>query len=218
MNEANNTDLSHTAIVLTAHPKQQKWWASVLVALEGYPGPMILAYDDMDLAMIPREILTRFNHAEASGYSAGQLGHGRGELVCLKMGFAAACQMNTEYCLKLGFDEPPWRWRNLRILIEELKEQQIDCIDCETRIIFGRSHLLLAAMNIGDVVARGPGAAENYWNTSTSNAGLRRKRIDDRTYWEHLLGLIHIQGEYAANLGMTNKWSWTIGELWPRSK
>jgi len=211
-------DLERTAILLTAHPKQQKWWEPVLLALERYPGPLILVYDDIDLAMIPQQILDRFQCATATGYEAGFLGQGRGELVCLREGFAAAGQFDIDYCLKLGFDEPPWRWRNISFLIDliERGEEQIDCIDCETRIIFGRPQILHSIMTVADVVERGPGAAENYWKTSAASLGIRRKFIAERKFWEHNLGLLHLQGEYAANIGQPNSWSWTIGELWPR--
>ena len=209
-------DLNKTAIVLTAHPKQQKWWRPVLLALEGYPGPLILAYDDIDFEPIPDDIVRRFAIITITGYPPGKLGHGRGELVCMRNGFVAAEQMDINYVLKLGFDEPPWRWRNIAKLIDCLEDNRLDCIDCETRIIFGRPKLLAEVMQVIDVAARAPGAAENYWKSVINKYQILR--ITERPYWEKLLGIIHLQGEYSANHGHGNAFAWTIGELWPRLK
>ena len=208
-------DLNKTAIVLTAHPKQQKWWRPVLLALEGYPGPLILAYDDIDFEPIPDDIVRRFAIITITGYQAGKLGHGRGELVCMRNGFVAAEQMDIDYVLKLGFDEPPWRWRNIASLITSLEDNRLDCIDCETRFIFGRPKLLAEVMQVADVATRPPGAAESYWRSVINKYNILR--ITERPYWEKLLGVLHLQGEYAANHGQGNAWSWTIGELWPRA-
>lgn len=209
-------DLKKTAILLTAHPAQQKWWASVLLALEPYPGPLILAYDDLDTAPIPDAILSRFAYVVSTGYHAGVLGQGKGELLCLRNGFRAAADIDLDYVLKLAFDEPPWRWRNLSLLVEQLQAEQLDIIDCQTRIIFGRAAILKQAIDYYDVERRQKGSAESHWNWLMGTMEMRRQRIDDRLWWERLLGLIHLQGEYAANCGQPNKWSWSIGELWPR--
>lgn len=211
-------EMGKIAILLTAHPKQQKWWDSVLLSLERYPGPLVLAYDDIDLAAIPFRILSRFEGMASTGHPAGELGHGPGELVCLREGFRAVTNLDVEidYVLKLGFDEPLWRWRNIIRLAERLDSEGLDCIDCETRIIFGRPGPFLKAMEVSDVATRKGGSAEGYWTTSLGLLKLNRLRIDDREWWEKTLGLIHLQGEYAANVGQKNSWSWTIGELWPR--
>ena len=209
-------DLSRIAILLTAHPKQQKWWSPVLLSLERYPGPLALAYDDIDLTAIPFRILSRFEAMVTTGHPAGQLGQGPGELVCLREGFRAVTKLDVDYVLKLGFDEPPWRWRNIVKLAEQLEADGLNCIDCETRIIFGRPGPFLKAMELSDVAARKGGSAESYWTASLGQLKLKRLRIDDRQYWERLLGVIHLQGQYAANNGQNNAWSWKIGELWPR--
>lgn len=208
--------LDEIAIVLTAHPKQQKWWAPVLLSLEGYPGPLILAYDDIDLAPIPADILERFTSSRATAFPAGELGHGRGDLLCMLIGFDAAWRLGARYCLKLGFDEPPWRWRNLARLADELEDDGVDCIDSETRVIFGITRKILDIMGLHDVVHRGAGSAESYWRAATKELGLKRRYHENRDWWESKLGLLHLQGEYAANMGKPNKWSWQIGELWPR--
>ena len=205
----------NTAIVLTSHPKGQKWWAPVLLALERFGGPLILAYDDRDLAAIPPAILQRFALAKATGYPAGELGHGRGELFCMKLGFEAAADLGVPYCLKLGFDEPPWRWRNLARMVEQLIVQDLDCMDDQTRAILGVTTKLVDAMNFAHVIARGAGSAESYWLSAGIQTVLVR-RFHDRRYWEKELGLIHLPGEYSANAGKPNRWAWTVGEIWPR--
>jgi len=212
------TELSRIAILLTSHPKQQKWWESVLLSLERYPGPLVMAYDDIDTSAIPVGIFMRFASVVVTGFHAGSLGHGPGELTCLREGFRAVTKLDVEvdYVLKLGFDEPVWRWRNIVKLAEQLDAEGLDCIDCETRIIFGKAGPFLKVMELTDVAARKGGSAEGYWTTSLGRLHLKRRRIDDRQYWERLLGLIHLQGEYAANVGQKNAWSWTIGEIWPR--
>ncbi len=209
-------DLKKTAILLTAHPAQQKWWSSVLLALEPYPGPLVLAYDDIDVAPIPSEILMRFTRIEPTGYSFGALEAGKGELMNLRNGYRVLETLDCDYCLKLGFDEPPWRWRNLTQLINQLESKQLDIIDCQTRIIFGRSKILHEAMEFYDVEQRAKASAESHWLWLMKEMNIRREYIADRQWWEQMLGLIHLEGEYAANCGKPNKWSWSIGELWPR--
>jgi hypothetical protein len=208
--------LEQCAVVLTSHPRQQKWFEPVLIALENYPGPLIMVYDDVDLAAIPDEILRRFAIAEPTGYPAGQLGHGRGELVCMRQGFRLAAELAAAFCFKLGFDEPPWRWRNLRRLLDQIYEKQIDLMDCDTRAILGRTGALVSIMEAHDVVARGYGAAENYWRSVCKERNIDRLFIRERQYWEIELGLLHLQGEYAHNVGQKNRYSWNIGEIWPR--
>jgi len=208
-------DLSKTGILLTAHPRQQKWWAPVLLSLELYPGPLILAYDDIDLVMIPDHVLSRFARCIATG---GPYGHGRGELVCLQKGFAAATRLAVDYVLKLGFDEPVWRWRNIRQLIEIFEVEQLDCLDCNTRIILGHPYGLSKGMDLYPVEQREQGSAESHFNWVCRAMQYKRKHIADRKWWEETLGLIHLQGEYAANVGHDNTWSWKIAELWPRKK
>lgn len=209
-------DMSRIAILLTAHPKQQKWWAAVLLALERYPGPLVLAYDDQNTECIPGEILSRFEHVVVTGEPAGAMGHGKGELVCLLEGFRAIAKLPVDYCLKLGFDEPPWRWRNLAFLAEQLETEHLDCIHCKTRVIFGRPQALLRVMELYDVRLRDKGSAESHWQWAMREAKLHHYCNEDRIWWERTLGLLHLQGEYAANIGQPNKWSWMIGELWPR--
>ena len=98
-------NLKRVGILLTAHPKQQRWWSPVLLSLENYPGPLILSYDELDTAMIPDEILSRFAAVVVTGHRAGYLKHAHGELICMREGFAAAADLNIDYVLKLGFDE-----------------------------------------------------------------------------------------------------------------
>ena len=208
--------LKRTAIVLTAHPKQQKWWAPVLLSLENYPGPLILAYDDIDTKMIPAGILLRFEKVVVTGYQAGYLKHAKGELICMREGFAAAAGLDVDYCLKLGFDEPVWRWRNINKLIDIYEREMLGAIDDRTRAIFGDPRLFVPVMNVIRIEERPRGSAESYWRGSCGTCGIKRKLIDDRQWWEDTLGLRHLQGEYAANMGRGNSFSWNIGELWPR--
>lgn len=216
---SNQLDLSKVAIVLTSHPKQQKWWAPVLQSLEGFPGPLVLAYDDIDVSQIPLiEIALRFKAVRALGYVPGFLGHGRGELVGMKAGFEMARDLGAEYCLKLGFDEPVYRWRNIEKLWAMRDSLKSNIIDCETRVVFGPTEALCQIMSHVDLIERGPGSAESYWKQTCSDLDFSRMTILDPAWWFEMLGLVHIPGEYAANHGQSNKWAWTIGELWPRPK
>lgn len=216
---SNQLDLSKVAIVLTSHPKQQKWWAPVLQSLEGFPGPLVLAYDDIDMdqvTLIHTGLL--FKAVHCSGYVAGFLGHGRGELVGMKAGFEMARDLGAEYCLKLGFDEPVYRWRNIEKLWAMRDSLKSDIIDCDTRAVFGPTEILLRIMSHVDLIDRGPGSAESYWKQTCFDLNVSRMTILDPAWWFEMLGLVHIPGEYAANHGQPNKWAWSIGELWPRPK
>jgi len=210
-------NLKRVGILLTAHPRQQKWWEPVLLSLENYPGPLVLAYDDIDTKPVPAGILIRFASVVLTGYKAGYLKHAHGELICMREGFTAAAELDIDYVLKLGFDEPVWRWRNIReVLIPMLESEQVGCIDHRTRLIFGDPRLFVPVMNVIRIEDRGRGSAESYWRGSCGTCGIKRKVIDDRQWWEDTLGLRHLQGEYACNMGRGNSFSWNIAELWPR--
>ena len=212
-----NKEFEKIAILLTGHPRQQKWWAPVLLSLERYPGPLVLAYDDIDVDYIPQDIKSHFKKTTTTGYP-GRLGLARGELACLKRGFQEVIKLDVDYCLKISFDEPVWRWRNIKILLEKLENKKLDCIDCETRVIFGRTEKLLKVMELFEIewFIKKKGPAEAYWRGETSRLKLKRECIKEHKWWATTLGLIHLQGEYACNIGKPNSWSWTIGEIWPR--
>ena len=211
-----DNSLKDIAIVLTAHPKQQKFWGPVILSLENYPGPLILAYDDIDIKPIPPGILMRFAGIAVTGYAAGLLGHGPGELMCMKKGFEAAAETGAEYCLKLGFDDPPWRWRNLAELRRILNDDELDIIEGQTRVIFGRTKKLVELMQLADLDNR-KGSAESYYKYAAGRIGARR-RMHKPEWFENLIGIVHIHGEYALNAGRSPGLTWRIGELWPRMK
>jgi hypothetical protein len=183
----NKHELSDVAVVLTSHPRQQKWFEPVLLALENYPGPKVWIYDDLNLRPVPTTIWDQFNFAAATCYPAGQLGHGRGELVCMRAGFRAAAEIGASYCFKLGFDEPPWRWRNLTNFIERIVRESLDVVDCDTRIVIGKTPALVSIMEAHDVATRPCGAAENHWRSVCAELGVVRRYISDRSYWEREL-------------------------------
>lgn len=193
--------MKKTAIVLTAHPAQQKFWPPVLQCLENYPGPLILAYDDSDTAPIPDEILIRFAAVAVTGRPAGQLGHGPGELLCMKKGFAAAELMGAEYILKLGFDDAPYRWRNLELLRLILVKNYLDFIDGRTRVVYGAAKKLGEMMRQANLEVR-KGSAESYWDFAAGKTAARRKSYNAE-WWTGQIGLIHLQGEYALNNNKT---------------
>lgn len=206
--------LKDIAIVLTAHPKQQKFWAPVLQCLENYPGPLVLAYDDIDTAMIPQEILMRFAVVVVTGFRPGILGHGPGELMCMQKGFDAAAKLGAEYVLKLGFDDPPYRWRFLAELRRILIDGKLDIIDALTCIVFGKTPVLTKLMRQAVLETR-KGSAESYYKFAAGKIGAKR-RLCSGVWFEKLLGAIHIHGEYALNAGHSPAWTWEIGEKWPR--
>lgn len=205
--------IGKVAILLTAHPRQQKWWTSVLLSLENYPGPLILAYDDLDVKMIPDNVTRRFSRIVCNDKIYGLA---RGELVCIRNGLRAANELDVSYVLKLGFDEPVWRWRNILRMLDELKKYDIDCIHNYTRLIFGRADLLLKAFELHDVTTIESKPAEAHFRGIIKELNIKNRGYCDYDYWRSLLGVTHLQGEYATNIGQQNSYSWKIGELWPR--
>jgi hypothetical protein len=211
--------LEKTPILMTAHPKQQKWWRSVLLSLENYPGPLILSYDDIDTEQIPPDIFERFESCVTTGVPAGTLGHARGELICIKNGLDIIVRHWPDcHFLKLGFDEPVWRWRNIQKLYSELAHHRMNVIDNNTRLIFGPAKLLHKAFSLYDLIKLPAKPAESHYKSIITEIGIKNKTIKDYEWWRWFLGLTHLQGEYAANLGKPNRYSWEIGELWEREK
>ncbi|MHC4712979.1 MAG: hypothetical protein ACYTAN_06870 [Planctomycetota bacterium] len=209
--------LQAIAILLTAHPRQQKWFESVLLSLEDYPGPLVLAYDDSDLACLPAHIVRPFARAVVTGFASGVLGLGCGELTCLQVGFRAVAELDVPYVLKLGFDEPIWRWRRLVTFPDLLAEKGVVCYDDQTRAIFGLVARLREALDIFPVSSRRHGSAESHFSWAMRETGAKRYVERARPWWEERLGLIHLQGEYAANHHWQNNGSWKVGEIWPRT-
>ena len=208
--------LDEIAIVLTGHPRQQKFWGPTLLCLERYPGPIVLAYDDIDTKALTGHIGSPIQRVVVTGFEPGRLGHGPGELVCMQKGFDVAAEWGAPYAVKLGCDDPPWRWRNFTQFAQRLETESLDCIDCQTRIIFGRTAKLTDAMHLTDLTAR-KGSAESYWSWAVGKMGLRRDMVKQQSWWTEGIGVIHIQGEYALNAGQTTAWTWKEGELWPRN-
>jgi len=206
--------ISKVAIILTAHPRQQKWWTSVLLSLENYPGPLVLAYDDVDVKTIPDDITKRFSRIVCNGRPYGLA---KGELICIRNGLRAAAELDISHILKLGFDEPIWRWRNILRMLYELKKYDIDCIHNLTRLIFGKADLLLKAFELYDVVTLENKPAEAHFRGIIKELNIKHRGNSDYDYWRSMLGVTHLQGEYAANIGQKNSYSWKIGEIWPRN-
>jgi len=204
--------LKDIAIVLTAHPAQQKFWAPVLQCFERYPGPMILSYDDIDTAMIPQEIMMQFDETVVTGYPPGQLGHEPGELVCMRNGFQAAGRAGCEYVVKIGFDTCLFFWRRLPEFFGQFRT--VDIIDAKTAAIFGRTDALVKILTGGDIETR-KGSAESFYLNLTGKLQVKRKYMPGE-WWFGQLGYIHLHGEYALNAGKPVGWTWKIGELWPR--
>jgi len=204
--------LKNIAIVLTAHPAQQKFWSPVLQCFERYPGPMILSYDDIDLKQVPADIIRRFDATEVTGYPPGQLGHGPGELVCMRNGFIAAAWSGYEFVVKIGFDTCLFFWRRLPEFFGQLRT--VDIIDAKTAAIFGRTDALVKIMSGGDIETR-KGSAESFYLSMAGKLQVKRKYMPG-AWWFEQLGYIHLHGEYALNAGKPIAWTWKIGELWPR--
>jgi len=201
-------------VLVTSHPKQHIWMDQAFASWAGYPGFMLLGYDHTDIADLP---VDRWRPPVAetfvTGKPAGQYGHFRGELWQMKLGAKILAGRGFEFIYKTAADNTCYRWRNLAKCYEHLQNQKCDMLLCGTTQIFAKAEVFNACMELWSEKITRCGGAELFLNYCIRTLNVKVDYIKI-PWWNDLLGLVHLQGEYAVNCGITIFDTWAIGQKW----
>jgi len=203
--------LDKLGILITSHPKQQKFWKYGLGSWEGCPLFLLMGYDDENTDELPLDqIMPPVNEMFVTGRPKGHIGHFKGELVQMRQGGLLLQEKGFEYIFKTAADTEWWRWRNLQKMWRELGDN--DFIYKGTTVLFGRLDAFNKCMELWDKRPK-CGGAELYFNSQVRTLGIKYDIRGD-SFWQPFLGRSHTQGEYALNndINVTN--TWTVGQVW----
>jgi hypothetical protein len=203
-----------TAILVTSHPKQHVFMDTAFESWAGYDGFMLLGYDHTDADDLPLERwMPPVSGHFVTGKPAGCLGHFRGELWQLKIGANILRQAGYKYLYKTAADNCCYRWRNLKNIFKVLIGKNHDLILCGTTQIFGKLDVFCACMDLWSEDVTRCGGAELFLNYALKELKVRdcRMKVD---WWRDILGLVHLQGEFAINTGINIFESWVVGQMW----
>ena len=202
--------LDNFAIMMTSHPKQQRWLERTLESFEGCSYPIYFGYDDNK---VPRELEELIpEDINVTGYPKGKLGHARGELFQMQMLIDLIKEDGYKYFYKTAGDCVHYRWRGFSEILRILNMKDFDLVCRGTSMIFGKVDVFHAIMEPWSTETQA-GSAEGYLKH-------RARRLEARVYplkaenWELILGRIHVQGEYALNQGIPVSDTWKFGEIW----
>jgi hypothetical protein len=198
-------------VLVTSHPKQQKFWQQAFASWAGFPGYMLMGYDADSWDGVPMEwfmppVTVKF----LTGHKAGALGHFRGELEQLKYGGKLLQAAGKEYFYKTAADNTCYRWRNLPAFHRVLKK--FDLVICGTTQMFGKVSALNKIMELWHPKLKS-GGAELYVYSQIREHDIK-VRYEKIPLWNESLGLIHVQGELALNQGTDVMRTWIGGQKW----
>jgi hypothetical protein len=206
--------MAQLGVLVTSHPKQHIWMDQAFASWAGWPDFMLLGYDHTDIDDLPIARWTPpITESFVTGKPAGYYGHYRGELWQLKQGAEILRQRGFKYIYKTAADNTCYRWRNLKRIFKLLLGKRYDLIICGTTQIFGKLDVFCRCMDLWSEKITRCGGAEMFLNHCI-------RQLEPRVcyqkvgWWNEVLGLIHLQGEYAVNTGLTIFDTWAIGQRW----
>lgn len=144
-------------VLITSHPRQQKFWNQALASWVGYPHYILMGCDDDTWSNTPIEkYIPPVKEVFLTQYPAGHLGHFRGELEQLKLAANILEQRGKEFFYKTAADNTCYRWRNLPFCHKVLKKK--DLLICGTTQMFGKVKALKKVMELWQPKLRSGGA------------------------------------------------------------
>lgn len=201
-------------VLVTSHPKQHIWMETAFQSWMGYEGYILLGYDHINFENLPIDRwMPPVKRCFVTGRPAGSYGHFRGELWQLKQGSEIIKNDGFEYIYKTAADNTCYRWRNLAKCYEHLKNKKVDMLLCGTTQIFARTEVFAACMELWSEKIERCGGAELFVNYCIRTLNVKVDYIKI-PWWNEILGLIHLQGEFAVNTGITIFDTWAIGQKW----
>jgi hypothetical protein len=204
-------------VLVTSHPMQHIWMHQGFASWAGYQGFMLLGYDNCDIIDLPLgEFMPPVCETFVTGHCAGELGHYKGELWQMKLGGLILAERGYKYIYKTAADNCCYRWRNLKQIFKVLLgKPEYDMIICGTTQIFARLDAFNRCMELWSEKITKCGGAECFLNHRIKDLEIRDLR-NKVPWWNEILGLVHLQGEYAVNNGLSIIDTWAIGRKWGR--
>jgi len=202
-------------VLVTSHPKQHIFMDTAFESWAGFEGFMLLGYDDDNTDHLPWQNWSPpITETFITGKTAGWYGHYRGELWQMKIGANRLREAGFEYFYKTAADNCCYRWRNLKRIFKVMNGKgRPDLVICGTTQMFGRVDTLCDVMDLWSDDIKKCGGAECFLYHRLADLGIRDGRFKI-PWWNELLGLIHLQGEYALNNGIGIVDTWAIGQTW----
>ena len=201
-------------VLVTSHPKQHIWMHQAFASWAGYSGFMLLGYDNCDTHHLPlHDFMPPVNETFVTGHCAGELGHYRGELWQMKLGGQILAERGFKYIYKTAADNCCYRWRNLKRIFKVMHGKHYDMILCGTTQIFAKLDIFNRCMELWSDEIKKCGGAECFLNHRIKDLAVRDCRMKIG-WWNEILGLIHLQGEYAVNNELSIFDTWVIGQKW----
>jgi hypothetical protein len=205
--------MSKLGVLLTSHPKQQKFMDMGIKSWFNYPYGITLGYDNDSIPPELEQYKPPISDIFISDYPEGHLGHVKGELTLMKEGGRLLKEQGKEYIFKSAADTTCYRWYNFgRLFNVLLGREKYDFILCGTAVIFGRLDSFNKCMELFHPHFR-TGGAELYLDSQIRAFDMKTKR-EKAPFWEPLLGRVHIQGEYAICNGIKIEQTWKEGKIW----
>jgi hypothetical protein len=231
-------DPKTVGVLLTSHPRQQKFWDACLPCWDNSPFYVLMGYDDVNIDKI-EEPMSKYKGINDIFWTGQRTGHVRGELLQFKMGFTRLYKMGFHYALKVGADHLIRRMDGVKDLWALLEgrygsdpEETIGplpdsghLVGVETAFMFGFTGVFYSMFSDFDWKTKNHvGDAENY-------ARYKRRMLNYKVVpypkgvkytWDgfSLLDMDHVQGLYAQSkqieLGrrVKIKETWSEGEIY----
>jgi len=208
---------SRVGVLLTSHPRQQLWMRQGIWSLYGFPGPVVLGYDDVDADMLPLDqIMPPVTEIFMTGnrWPPGS-GHVRGELLQMKRGGEILAELGCTHVFKACADSTAYLWRTgFRELLRLMREREVKVVCAGTALVFAETEAYRRIMSDYHENVR-CGSAELYWFHKMRDE-LRIPHVADWPDWNAKLGRFHVHGHWALQQGIGIGDAWAVGELWPR--
>lgn len=203
------------AILLTGHPKHQKFWENAMMSWEGCPYYILLAYDDIDMTALPIEKFPMVKDVICSKVPAGQLGHAKGELTLMQLGGKFLANKGYKYIFKSAADTAIWKWNKIQAIHKLMIGANVKVVQCGTAIMYAELEAFNQVMEPFYKDKR-LGSAELFFTNTRRNLHIKSHSIEDRNFWGSILGRVHVQGSWCRNNNIGVADSWKIGEIWRR--
>ena len=212
-------DLKEIGVVLTSHPRQQLFMRQGISSYLGWQGgPIVLAYDDIDVSALPMDLfMPPVTHTVCPPAKyARKMGHAGGCAMQLRNGVRKLYDLGVPYAFLGAADTTLYNHHALLDILAKIEKEGADIAAFQFP-----THGLARTEVLWRVLKRldpdnPPNVCESWTGRQIDELGFTRCRYRDINGFQEQLGRIHVQGRYARNAGISVGDTWRVGEIWPR--